>query len=279
MISKIGLKEKLINSDMFIDNIYLDKYIYLILKHINTPNQKNITQKHHILPRYYFKHRNISLDNSKENLVNLPIYDHIRAHYYLYNCAKEYPEKYSNLYALRRMLSGKFTDFKIIENLNDAECLKLYQEYIELNRKTHSGKTHVTSTETKLKIGNSNKGKCKDYKRLHNSEGVEISISESELPHYLNNGWVLGRSEKAKNNLKAGYNYESKGMLGKKQSDYQKECARKALLKKPKSASAKNNMSKARLGKKLYINPQTGKGKYIAPDEIKYYEKNGWYKK
>jgi hypothetical protein len=279
MISVETLYQKLIDSGMFEVNKYLDKYVELMIKNIDQPAEKDLTQKHHILPRHYYQHRNISVDNSKENLINLPIYDHIRAHYFLYMCVRDQAEKYSNLYALRRMLGGNFTDLAQIEFLDDTECLELYQKYNELNRDAHTGTTHEVSDETKRKISLANKDKYHDYKSVHNDKGEERRVPESELPFYLDGGWILGRSPKTINNLKAGYNYDSKGMLGKTQSDYQKEQARKAQLGKPKSADARKNMSDARLGKKLYIDPKTGKGKYISSDEIEYYEKLGWFKK
>lgn len=64
-------------------------------------------------------------------------------------------------------------------------------------------------------------------------------------------------------------------MLGKNQSDFQKEQVRKALLGKEKSQQAKDNMAKSKLGKKLYVNPETGKGKYIDSKEIEEYKKLG----
>ena len=279
MISREQLYNKLLSSNMFDQNKYLDKYVELMFNNINKIAEKDLTQKHHILPQYYYKHRGLPVDNSSDNLINLPIYDHIRAHYFLYMCVKDQAEKYSNLYALRRMLGGQFTNLQSIETLNDEECLELYKNYNELNRKSHLGTTHITSDETKRKIGLANKDKYRNYKSIYNDEGEERRVPDSELQFYLDGGWILGRSPKTIASLKAGYNYESKGMLGKSQSDFQKEQARKAQLGKSKSDDARKNMSVGKLGKKLYINPETGKGKYISTDEIDHYEELGWIKK
>lgn len=279
MISREEIKQKLLTSDMFIDNYSLDQYVELMFKNINTPVQKDVTQKHHILPKHYYLHRNLKIDNSKENLINLPIYDHIRAHYYLYKCSKDTNEKYSNLYALRKMLGGKFSSINSIETLDNEECLNLYKDYIEGNRQAHLGKTHTTSDETKRKIGLANSGKYQNYVTVHDKEGNERRIPKNELVYYLDDGWIKGRSEKSIQGLKKGYNYNSKGMLGKNQSDFQKEQVRKALLGKEKSQQAKDNMAKSKLGKKLYVNPETGKGKYIDSKEIEEYKKLGWYQK
>jgi len=279
MISEDNLYNKLLGSEMFNKNEYFDSYIDLVLKNLNRSSERDLTQKHHILPIHYYQHRGLPVDNSSNNLINLPIYDHIRAHYFLYMCVKDPSERYSNLYALRRMLGGQFSSLKDIEHLDDDECLQLYKNYNKLNRSSHLGTTHETSDETKRKIGLSNKDKYHDYKSIHNDAGEEKRVPESELQFYLNEGWTVGRSPKTINSLKLGYNYNSKGMLGKSQSDFQKEQARKAQLGKPKGDDARKNMSAARYGKKLYINPKNGKGKYLSADEVDYYEKQGWIRK
>ena len=65
------IKNKLLNLNVFIDNEYLDKYIELIEINRNTKREKFKTQQHHIIPRSYYKHNNLEIDNSKENLVNV----------------------------------------------------------------------------------------------------------------------------------------------------------------------------------------------------------------
>lgn len=279
MISKEQLKQKLLDSSTFIDNNFLNQYIELIITNLNNLLIKNETQKHHILPQYYFVHRDLPIDNSKDNLVNLSITNHIKAHYYLYNCVNDDKERFSNLFALNRMLGGKFTDLSTIESLNDNDCIALYKDYIEGNRQAHLGKTHKASDETKIKIGNANRGKYHNYKYIHNDAGDEKRIPENELQDYLENGWVLGRSSKTILSLKNNYNYNSKGMLGKKQTNNQKVKVSQALLGRAKSEQAKSNMLKAKLGKKVYINPNTGKGKYLNSEEIEQYSKLGWYPK
>ena len=86
------------------------------------------------------------------------------------------------------MLGGKFTDLSAIELLNDNDCIALYKDYIEGNRQAHLGKTHKASDETKIKIGNANRGKYHNYKYIHNDAGDEKRIPENELQDYLENG-------------------------------------------------------------------------------------------
>ena len=161
MISKENLKQKLLNLDYVKDNKDLDDYLDIIIKNLNTLKEKDITQKHHIIPVHCFKHRNLEVDNSKDNLVNLPINDHIKAHKALIKCVKDPKEVYSNTYSLRRMIGGKFENLHDLDldDLTELEIQDLYKKYNQGNRDVHLGKTHITSQETKDKISNSNKGK------------------------------------------------------------------------------------------------------------------------
>lgn len=73
-------KEKLLATNCFIDNEYLDAYLKLI------DSSTTGTEVHHILPRSYFKDLGISVDNSEQNLVRLSFADHCKAHWLLYYC-------------------------------------------------------------------------------------------------------------------------------------------------------------------------------------------------
>lgn len=81
------MKQKLLNFNLVINNEYLDKYVELIKKNNTTEKETFITQEHHIIPKYYFKHNNLPVDNSVENRVHLRFSDHLLAHYYLMKCS------------------------------------------------------------------------------------------------------------------------------------------------------------------------------------------------
>lgn len=74
------LKIKLLNTGMFIDNEYLELYIDLVLNHSCSTRIKGKTHAHHIIPRCYFKHNNIDVDNSRDNIAHLMYSMHILAH-------------------------------------------------------------------------------------------------------------------------------------------------------------------------------------------------------
>lgn len=82
------LKEDILKYDGFIDNDYLIKYVDLINNNSDTVKVKGETHKHHIIPRCWYRLNNVEIDNTDNNLVNLPIKYHILAHYYLQLAAK-----------------------------------------------------------------------------------------------------------------------------------------------------------------------------------------------
>lgn len=79
------LKKKLLDTGYFIDNVYLDDYIKLT----QTRSNAVYLERHHILPRAYYKLVGGSIDNSENNLVRLSFADHCKAHWLLYFCTKD----------------------------------------------------------------------------------------------------------------------------------------------------------------------------------------------
>lgn len=67
----------------FLDNQYLLQYIQLIQCPNNTAEY---TEKHHIIPRSYFKLNHLAVDNSADNLVRLSYIEHCKAHVLLCKC-------------------------------------------------------------------------------------------------------------------------------------------------------------------------------------------------
>ena len=110
---KDEIKLRLLNTNMFIDNKYLELYINLIVDNSDTPRLYGKTQRHHILQRKWYNKNKLKIDNSKSNLVNLYYKDHILAHYYLYNCTTSWLKK-ANSKTLVNMLNLK--DNKIISD-------------------------------------------------------------------------------------------------------------------------------------------------------------------
>ena len=140
-------KKQLLDLSIFENNEWLDKYINLINSNINTDKIKFITQKHHIVPRCYYQHYKIIVDNSNDNTVNLTYRDHILAHYYLYKCSKDwftYSTLASLFFLLKRFTlveSNKETADKKLSNLSEEDILKLIPDLDKLrieNKKQES---------------------------------------------------------------------------------------------------------------------------------------------
>ena len=55
----MSLKNNLISLGLAVDNKFLDSYCSLIESNRETKREKSKTQKHHIIPRYYYKKNNL----------------------------------------------------------------------------------------------------------------------------------------------------------------------------------------------------------------------------
>lgn len=76
----------------FIDNDYLEKYLELVCK--DEVDISKGCERHHILPRSYFRELKQDIDNSPENLVLLKYQDHCLAHWYLFKCTQGFLKHY-----------------------------------------------------------------------------------------------------------------------------------------------------------------------------------------
>ena len=79
----IGIKNTLLGTNEFLDNEYLDKYVNLITSNKFTKKEVYKTQRHHIIPRCYYRNNNLIVNNEPDNLVNLLFKDHVLAHCYI----------------------------------------------------------------------------------------------------------------------------------------------------------------------------------------------------
>ena len=131
MIIKNVLKQKLLNTGLFLDNEYLDEYINLVLSNNITIGY---TEKHHILQRNYFKKNGLPLDNSPDNLITLSYCDHCKAHWLLYFCTTGYLKKANEasiryIVEMYKVLTGKDRN-KFEFNDYDFQLLQSYMTSI-----------------------------------------------------------------------------------------------------------------------------------------------------
>lgn len=99
-------KHTLLNTEMFKDNEYLERYINLINSNLSTESKPFITQQHHIVPVHVFKYKKMPIDNSINNLVNLKFSDHLLAHYYLMRCANNTRVELANANAIFKNINN-----------------------------------------------------------------------------------------------------------------------------------------------------------------------------
>ena len=64
--------------------------------------------KHHIVPKCWFKLHNLSIDNSKDNLVLLTYEDHCKVHKLMILCVKDKDMRSKLGWALKRLTFGHF---------------------------------------------------------------------------------------------------------------------------------------------------------------------------
>lgn len=176
------LKEKLLSTNCFEDNEYLDQYCELIYNN-EVPYQIYKTQSHHILPQCYFTSNNLEIDNSQENLVNLLYKHHLLAHYYLFKCAlSPLKEKLIYAYIIVYNFGGglRVKDYK--KELSKS-YLDTLQAYYEEARKQISifqtGKKK--SIQMRLKLSKSKTGfhhSLEDRQKMHD---IKMSIPKDKF--------------------------------------------------------------------------------------------------
>ena len=121
------IKEQLLATGAFIDNEAFSNYCKLIVSNRSTTQVKGKTQKHHILPRAWFKLHNEPVDNSKDNLVNLLVVDHIKAHLYLLKATSSEDMRNASAAAVRYMC-----DIFKLEEL-DTYATELEEVYLRVS--------------------------------------------------------------------------------------------------------------------------------------------------
>lgn len=234
-------KNLLLQLNIFEDNDYLDLYVDLINSNINREHEVYRTQRHHIIPRCYYKINNLEVDNTKTNIVNLLYKDHILAHYYLVKASKNTEFKYKMIIALNYIVGNSkqcnYNDFDLntfILNLPD------YQEIYSQAIKHHALQTaeklkgRERSLETRQKISQSSKGKII-------SEQSRAKMSLAKKGTHLSEEHKKRISEKMKGCKQP--------WAGRKQSPEEIEKRRQKMLGHETSEETRKKISEGNKGK------------------------------
>lgn len=149
---------------------------------------------HHIIPKFYFKMKNLPVDNSKKNLIKLTGSNHFLIHYYCFKASlPEFKERFA--YACNRMGSQLKKDF-------DEAILKEAANYFEEIKKeiSESKKGTKLSLETKERISKATKGKTKKGHNLDTQTKEKISAAHKGKPLSEEQKAKIGLSHKGKEN-------------------------------------------------------------------------------
>lgn len=148
----MNLKTILLETSVFINNEYLDKYIELILTKNVSSHIKFKTSSHHIIPVAYYKIVNKPINNDSTNLVILFNSDHVLAHYYLVLCTKD--PLYTKMLLAFNFMINEPNKYKLDTNISNELLLNIdntiEQARIKLSQ-INSGKRHKAESYAKAK--------------------------------------------------------------------------------------------------------------------------------
>ena len=172
--------------------------------HINPPAKG---QKHHIIPKCWFKANNLEIDNSKDNTVFLTYENHKLVHLLASRCIKTDRMKYNMKLAYNVLLhkgvprlttKGEMSEETRKKISESRKGMKFSEETKRKISEVQKGKK--LSEETKQKMSESRKGKkhpISEEGRRKIGESLKGRIpSNLELMHKLNKG--KPRSEETK---------------------------------------------------------------------------------
>ena len=113
-------KQELLKTNYFIDNEYLDQYLELIKMN----SDAKYLERHHILPKAYYRLKSLKVDNTKNNIIKLSFANHCKAHWLLYFCTKD-ELKYANQTAFAIMINSLVKHIKDYTETDFTELQKL----------------------------------------------------------------------------------------------------------------------------------------------------------
>lgn len=136
----------------------------IIQRSLDNPSKNSCIEKHHIIPRSYFKKMKQDYIN-EGNLVSLPAYDHYRVHYYAYKCAT--PLMKNSMTLAFNFMAKKCMKIWDENDLNFSS--KMYEQFREEHRKSISKslKDYYSDEKTRDEISKRVEEKWKDpeYKK------------------------------------------------------------------------------------------------------------------
>lgn len=186
MLEKTLIRQDILDKGLCKENKFFDLYLDLIWENKNTLREKFKTERHHIIPKFYYKQQGVELDNSENNLVNLSYADHIKAHLYLLLAVESIYQRFAS-FAAHRTLTGHQGFYKSLdeannllnildfESLQEAKELIRYQVGLKSSQQFH------------------NRGRRWMYNEKLDSHKL---VRKSDISAFLLQGWELSRNFK-----------------------------------------------------------------------------------
>lgn len=220
-----NIKDKLLETGFFVENEFLYKYCDLIRLNRDTKQEKFKTQKHHILPRTYFKEVGIEQDDTQDNIVNLYFSDHALAHYYLTLCVKECRLKYKLLCAFKFIYGA---NKEKMENIAEFDTqIDLQTTYEEIKRNTSLYRTGYKnkpmSEQGRKNISNAHKGMTPPNKGKPMSKEQRGLLSKIHRGRPKSEAWKQSRRHKSSPHTEEHKKKISNSLIGHAVSDETKK--------------------------------------------------------
>lgn len=181
-MKSIDIIKTLTLGDICVHNEYMDKYLKLVEN--PTPiKDKQLCEKHHIIPVSYYALVNQVCDNSENNFVFLNIMEHTLAHYYLSLCAKNYKFKYSNITCVSLICHRDYdniTEQWIKDNLLELESIRAEQRRLSsiLQKGLHAGENNP-----RCKVTNADSNKVKAL--LKQGLTTDVVAQQTGVPEHF----------------------------------------------------------------------------------------------
>lgn len=165
----LKLKKLLLDTDLVVDNQYLDDYVELIINNYDSVKVKNVTQEHHSIPVFSYvtnseltqaakrkEATKIANADPLNKRVHLTYSDHIKAHLLLMRCGKSYSFILSNANACTLMLNLLHValDNKIVTDLeSDLNLQKAYEYWCSVKTKPTDKPDFYKTVQANLATG------------------------------------------------------------------------------------------------------------------------------
>lgn len=224
----------------------IDKYDELInfFKNIKYDYKTIVSQRHHIIPR------SEGGDNKESNIVKLPIYFHIKAHYLR---AVEMEQKGNKLYA--------FKNYKAVcRYMYNTNIPKTYTKFLkELD-------ICIVSIEKDAQFKKKTKWMTKD--------GKTLKVFETEFEKYLSLGFRFGREFTTPEGKIAVHKGENSTYVKKEELDYYMSLGYQKGLFKTAKMKLHPHKSVGTTGTVWMM--KNGKRACVKKQDVKQYELDGW---